>query len=323
MPDPNPAPDASSAIPADGSWKQAFGADALPALESFKEPGEFFKSYQTLNSELGALKEKPQTFDWRKELAGDDESLVKTFERYSTAKDAGKAYKEAVAKIRSGELAKPLPKDATPEQITEWRKGNGIPEKPEGYFAQLPNGRVIGEQDAPLFNEVAAKLHTHNVPPAAMHELVEWYYSLEDKDSAALSQAEKQHEAEASKALREAWGNDFAANEGHLSNYISGLDEGLQKTFIEGFGGDGRKLMHNPAFKQWLSNIAREFNPVGFITPGGNETAMASLDQEIAKYQKMAGNQHSEYWKGPMAESHQANFLKLLQRKEALEKRAQ
>ena len=246
---------------------------------------------------------------------------MKTFERYSTAKDAGKAYKEAVAKIRSGELAKPLPKDATPEQVAEWRKGNGIPEKPEGYFEKLPNGRVIGEQDAPLFNEVATKLHGHNVSPAVMHDLVEWYYGREDNESAALSQAEKQHESESQKALREAWGPDFAANESHLNNYIAGLDEGLQKAFSEGFGGDGRRLMHNPAFKQWLSNIAREFNPVGFIAPGGNESALANLDQEIAKYQKMAGNQHSEYWKGPMAATHQAAYLKVLERKEALEKR--
>lgn len=319
--DPNAAPGESPAIPAGGDWKQAFGTDAAPALESFKEPGDFFKQFQTVSTELTSLKEKGSTFDWRKELAGEDESLVKTLERYSAPKDLGKAYKEAVAKIRSGDLAKPLPKDATPEQVAEWRKGNGIPEKPEGYFEKLPNGRVIGQEDTPLFNEVAAKLHAHNVSPAAMHDLVEWYYGTQDSESAALSQVDKQHEVDATVALREAWGNDYAANESHLNNYLSGLDEGLQKAFKDGFGGDGRRLMHNPAFKQWLSNIAREFNPVGFVTPGGNETALASLDQEIAKYQKMSGNQHSEYWKGPMAQTHQANFLKLLERKEALEKR--
>jgi hypothetical protein len=180
---------------------------------------------------------------------------------------------------------------------------------------------VIGEADTPLFNEVATRLHNHNVPPAAMHDLVEWYYGLEDQESAQMSQIDKQHEVDAQKTLREAWGNDFAANESHLANYLAGLDEGLQKAFNEGFGGDGRRLMHNPAFKQWLSNIAREFNPTGFITPGGNETALANMDQEIAKYQKMAANQHGEYWKGPMAATHQASYLRLLERKEALEKR--
>ena len=74
---PNPAPNPGSAIPAGGDWKQAFGADATQALESFKEPGDFFKQYQTLSTELTALKEKPTTFDWRKDQAAQRQLRIK------------------------------------------------------------------------------------------------------------------------------------------------------------------------------------------------------------------------------------------------------
>jgi hypothetical protein len=315
------APNDGSANPAGGDWRTAFGAEASKTLESFKEPGEFLKAYQAVSTERDTLKSGAPAFDWRKEITGGDEKALKTFERFSTMQDAGKAYLEAVNKIRSGELAKPLPANATTEQVAEWRKANGIPEKPEAYFEKLPNGRVIGKDDQPLFNDVAAKLHAHNVSPAAMHELVEWYYQREDGESAKLSEADKAEAKAAEDKLREAWGPDYRANENHLENYLTGLPEGLQKAFRDGFGGDGRKLMHNPEFKQWMSNIAREFNPQGMVTPGGNESSMQTINEELAKLTKMAGDHSSDYWRGPLAGGHQKRMLELLAAQDKLSKR--
>jgi hypothetical protein len=241
--------------------------------------------------------EPSASFDWRKEISGGDDKALKTFERFSTIKDAGKAYLEAVNKIRSGELAKPLPADATPEQVSEWRKGNGIPEKPEAYFEKLANGRVIGEGDQPLFNEFATSIaHKHNLKPEVMSDIVEWYYKLGDTESQQLTDVDRQHAKESEDVLRTAWGNDYRANENHVANYLSGLSEPLQKSLREGFGGDGRKLTHNPDFMQWLSGIAREMNPMGFVSPGGNETHMASIEDEISKLATMSAKQPKEYW---------------------------
>jgi hypothetical protein len=261
-------------------------------------------------------------YDWRKEITGGDEKALKTFERFSTIQDAGKAYLEAVNKIRSGELAKPLAKDAKPEEVAAWRHANGIPEKPEGYFEKLPNGRVIGKDDLPMFNEVASKLHGHNIPPAAMHDLVEWYYGLADKESATISEADKAEARAAEDTLRKAWGDDYRANENHLENYITGLPEGLQKSFREGFGADGKKLMHNPDFKLWLANIAREFNPAGMVAVGGNEGQATSINDELTKLITMSGNQHGPYWKGPEAAKHQARHMQLIDAQNRLAARA-
>ena len=326
MPDPSTAaPNEGSANPAGGDWRATFaGSDAtiLETLKPFEKPTDFLKSWQDSSTELKTLKEKPPTFDWRKELAGEDEKAIKQFERFSTAKDAGKAYMEAQAKIRSGELAKPLAKDAKPEEVAAWRQANGIPEKPEGYFEKLPTGRVIGKDDLPVFNEVAAKMHGHNVPPAAMHDLVEWYYGLADAESAKISEADKAEARAAEDDLRKAWGDDYRANENHLENYLSGLPDGLQKAFREGFGADGKKLVHNPEFKQWLANIAREFNPAGMTAVGGNESHMQSIDSELANLVKLSGNQHSEYWKGPKASQMQARHEQLIDAQNKLKARA-
>lgn len=323
MPDPIAAPQVPAAIPANGAqpdWRASFaGEDAtvLETLKPFEKPTDFLKSWQDNSTELQTLKGKPAP-DWRKEIAGDDEKELKYLERYSSAKDYHKSNIEARNKIRSGELAKPLAGNATTEQIAEWRKANGIPEKAEGYFEKLPNGRVIGKDDLPLFNEVASKLHGHNISPAAMHDIVEWYYGMTDAESAKLSETEKTESKAVEDQLREAWGNDYRANENHLENYMAGLPEGLQKAFREGFGGDGKKLAHNAEFKQWMSNIAREHNPAGMITPGGNESQVKSIDAELSDLIKLSGNQHSKYWKGPDAARMQARHVELNAAKEKL-----
>lgn len=262
------------------------------------------------------------TFDWRKEITGGDEKALKTFERFSTIQDAGKAYLEAVNKIRSGELAKPLAKDAKPEEVAAWRQANGVPEKPEGYLDKLPNGRVIGKDDLPMFTEVAGKLHGLNAAPAVMHELAEWYYGLADKESAKISEADKADARGVEDVLRKTWGDDYRANENHLENYLAGLPEGLQKAFREGFGGDGKKLMHNPDFKLWFANIAREHNPAGMVSVGGNENQATSINDELTKLIKMSGDQHGAYWKGAEAAKHQARHMQLIDAQNRLAARA-
>src|SRR3546814_3644725 len=56
-----------------------------------------------------------------------------------------------------------LPIYATPEQIAEWRKEQGIPEKPEDYDLKFDNGLVIGEADKPLVAEFLKASHATNV----------------------------------------------------------------------------------------------------------------------------------------------------------------
>lgn len=295
-------------------------ADMQKSLATYKTPQDFYGAFTAQGAEIAKLKESGQ-FDWRKAIAGSDESASKLLERYATPDAFGKAHLEAVKKISAGEFAKPLPANATAEQVAAWRQANGIPEKPEAYFEKLPNGRVIGEADKAMFDEVAKELHGLNVQPAVIHKLVDWYYGMADKETATLAETDQREKQEFEDSLRQAWGNDYRANMNHLGNFMQGLSPELQKAFGEGFGGDGKKLMHNPAFVQWMASIAREFNPAGFVTPGGNENQMQSIDQELANLTKMSGNQHSDYWKGPMAEKHQARMRELLAAKDKLSKR--
>lgn len=297
MPDPNQNsgdPNANQ-NPSGGDWRTTFGADATQALSGFKEPGDFFKQFQTVSTELDGLKKSPPTFDWRKEMAGDDADFAKQLERFSTGKDFSKAFREAQTKIRSGELGKPLPKDATPEQIAEWREGNGVPEKPDGYFSSMPNGLVIGADDKPMFDAVAAKFHEHNVRPEVMHAVAQWYYGMQDEQVEAQKVADVEGKNKLAGALRTAWGNDFTSNSNVYASYIDSAPKEVKELLTQARGPDGNFVLYNPAIVSWLTAQAREINPAGHLVPNTGAGDMQSLQTEIDSIEKLMRTDRQAY----------------------------
>lgn len=320
MPDPNPAPSESSANP--GDWKASFGAESAEALKSFNTPADFFKSYNDASTELKTLKEKSATFDWRKELSGEDPDVMKYIERFTDGKSFGKAAVEAQKRIRSGELARPLPENATDQERAEWRKANGIPEKPEEYFAKLPDGLVIGKDDQPLFDEIGKLMHQHNVPPAAVHAITKWYYDLADRETGAVGEADKKHAQETIQVLRDKWGGDYRANIGQVMSYLDSLGGELKQQLMDATLPDGRRLFNSPDIVEWFATKARELNPAGVIIPASGGDAGKSIVEEMNSLEKMMGNLNSEYWKGSKAESLQARYRQLVEAKQKLDARA-
>src|SRR5687768_5990454 len=94
-----------------------------------------------------AVNEKPvdKADDWRKRVAGEDETFYKRLQRYPSEADLGKKLTELEKQI--SKLPPTLPKDATEEEKAPYRKKIGLPDAPEGYekALRLPEGTVIGE----------------------------------------------------------------------------------------------------------------------------------------------------------------------------------
>lgn len=281
---------------------------ASTALSSLKTPQDLLK----------ALEPKPDQSDWRKAISGGDEKAMKTFERFATMQDAGKAYLDAVARIRSGELLKPLPADAKPEQIKEYREALGIPEKPEGYFEKLPNGLVIGEDDKPLFDGFAKVMHDMHAPPAMMHKAVEWYYGMQDEQIKAQETADAQGKGTLETSLREAWGGDFQANANIYQSFIASAPEAVRDALTTARDIEGNYVLYKPEVVSWLVAQAREINPAGHIVPGAGEGAIASIKSEIESIEKTMRTNRSEYNRN---EKMQERYRQLIDARIKLEQR--
>jgi hypothetical protein len=274
---------------------KGFGEHAK-AFGDVKDPAAFAKTWTDTQTELAALKSKaPATFDWRKEIGGDDAEAQKVLARFTDPKMFFKSFDDAQKKIRAGEVAKPLAKDAKPEEVAEYRKANGIPEKPEGYFEKLPEGLVIGEDDKPLFNDFAKAMHDLNAKPETIHAAAKWYYQLQERESAETTAMDKKDSVATTAALKEKWGGDYTPNMKAIGVMLDGLGADLKATFLDATLGDGKRLMNSPEVMQLFAELALLKNPLAHVMPAGGAGDMKSLDSEIAAIEKVMKEDRRKY----------------------------
>lgn len=258
---------------------------------------------------------------WRADLVAGDEKAVKALERFATPQDLAKSYFEAQAKIRSGELAKPLAKDATPEQIKAYREGNGIPEKAEGYREKIPNGLVIGEDDIPIIDTVlAGPLHKHNIKPEVAHDIIQEYYKFQDQQVQAQQQADAQAKPALEAKLKETWGADFQANANIYQSFIAGAPEQVRESLTTARDNEGNFILYKPEVVSWLVQQAREINPAGHIVPPGGDSTISSVNTEIAAIEGLMRTNRQEYNRDA---AKQERLRQLYDAREKLQKRGQ
>lgn len=260
--------------------------------------------------------------DWRVRLADGDEKELKRLARFASEADVYKAYRELEKKKSSGELKAPLPKDATPEQLAEWRKDNGIPEAPDKYDLKFDNGLVIGEQDKPLIDEFVTKMHGENATPSQVKAAIASYYEILGKQQQELAEKDAAFKDEALEGLREEWGGDFKKNLNAVNGFLQSLPEDTRLAFENARTPDGKLIGNDPAIIKWLAATAYEINPAATIMPSSVTNPGAAIGDEIASIEKLIGDRNSEYWKGPNAEKLQSRYSELLSAREKISARA-
>lgn len=230
--------------------------------------------------------------DWREKMASGDEKLLGRLKRFNSPNDVTKSWLHADKKISEGAVKVPLPENATPEQLSVWRKDNGIPEAPEGYDLALDGGYVVGEADKPLVGEFVKEMHGVNADPRSVKAGLTAYYKI--LESQQIKQAEKDTDFKkaAEDELRTEWGGEFRS---HMNGITSLMDQAPAGVADNVFGArlaDGTRLGDNPAALRWLAGIARELNPAASVVPGSGRNADAAIADEMkaleAKHGTMA-----------------------------------
>lgn len=296
-PQANPAPAAPAAEPAPATIVSAApAAPAAPADPAAPAPAPVAGKWPD---------------DWRANLANGDEKIAKRLERFASPADVWKSYQSLEQKISSGDLKPGLPADATPEQIAEYRKLQGIPETPDGYLKDLPSGVVIGEQDKVLFNDFAKTMHEINASPATVHKALDWYYKFQGNLAAEDAKRDGDFRRTAEDALRSEWGNGYRENVDRAGEILTLAPESIRFQLQGARLPDGTLLGDHPDTLRWLANISRELSPVRTIVPSGGNPAQG-LNEELASWDAKIADRSSDYWKGPNAEANQARYRELL-----------
>lgn len=271
--------------PAPEHWSAALvgdNEDRATAMAGYETPADFFTANDIAT-------------DWRRGVAGDDDKYYADLQRFNTPADYGNSFREAQQTIRSGNLKAALGEDATDEDVQAYREANGIPLEVEGYFKNLPEGVVVGEDDQELFNQFAGEMHGLNVPPEVMHKVVDWYNGFAENEQAARLEADGVDKEEANVALRESWGADYTANMNLVTGFLkSTFGEEAEQQLLNGRFQDGRAFLNDPRIMQGLAAVARVVNPIHQLVPGGGDPEQ-TLNDEIAEIEGFMRTNRHEY----------------------------
>lgn len=238
--------------------------------------------------------------DWRNNMAGDDAKTLKRMERFNSPNDMYKSYIAMEQKQSSGEMKAALPEKPTDEELKTYRADNGIPEEAKGYFEDMPDGLVVGEDDKELFQSVADTFHGLNAPPEVMHALVGWYDKFQQDAAETLHESDQTYHKNSEDALRSEWGNEYRSNINMLNAFMeSSFSAGDGDTLLQARLPDGSIVGDNPEMVKALAATARLVNPAATLVPNAGADAGASIQDEIHSIKKLMGDKSSEYWKGP------------------------
>ncbi len=278
-------------------WKAQIAgdsADNLKSLEGFESPVELGTAFFDQSAAAVTAAEAAKNENWRTPFVGDDAKYAKRMEKFTTQEDYAKNFREMETLISAGNLLKPLPDDATEDDIKAYREQQGIPLEAEQYLENLPEGLVIGEDDKPIVADFMKTLHELNVAPAVGHAAIEWYNKFQEQHDASIKEQDKAHEDETTDALRERWGSEYRININIAKGALAELPEEKRAMFLDARMDDNRALFNDPDVMGWLAGVGRKINPTATIVGAGAGDAK-TVDARIAEIEATMGTK--EYTK--------------------------
>lgn len=224
--------------------------------------------------------------NWRTPFAGTDPKRAQAMERFTTPNDFAESYFKAQERIRSGDVLKPLPADATEDDIKSYREQQGIPLDPKEYLSNLPDGLVIGEVDLPVFEEFATVLHGLHASPAQVHGAIKWYNELEERTLASRHENEEKLKTVSEDTFREEWGSDYRKNTNLINALIDGQFGDGAESVRNAMLSTGNPLMSDSNVLRGLINISRVINPTGVLIDSEIGDQITSMETELDALKK-------------------------------------
>jgi hypothetical protein len=250
--------------------------------------------------------------DWRQKLAehvsaGDKKAYDKELKRLESMADPTNVYSSyrSIENTWASRNFIKLPgKDSKPEDIAEFNKALGVPEKPEDYFKdiKLESGAVIGDADKPLVDGFAQAVHKVGAPPQVVNAALNWYFKQQEDQAAALDEADEKFRLESERSLKEELGPAFKRK----TNAISSLfdiapggpdiknDKSLYARLMGGRTADGKMIGNDPDMVRFLVALAMDRNPAATVVEDGDQSGK-SIDAEIREIEQVMRTDRPRY----------------------------
>lgn len=231
--------------------------------------------------------------DWRETVSKEDAKVLARLQRYGSPEAALQALIAAQNRIASGELKPVLGKDATKEQLAEWRAAHGIPETHDKY--DLGKDVKVADADKPMFDVMFKAMHATNATPEHVASVVKTWYDLKQQVEEHQAAQDKRIATESEDALRTEWGAEFRRNMNLVHGLLDGSgSQGLKENVLGGRLADGTPIGSSPEALRMLLGVALTANPTGTVVPGGGGENGETIKTEVEKLQKIPANKKTE-----------------------------
>lgn len=272
---------------------------------------------------------------WREKMAeyaaaGDGKEkdrLLRQLGRYVDPAAIFAKTRELESKFSAGGLIKIPGKDATSEEIADFHKALGVPEKADDYIENihLDNGAVIGDADKPLLDSMLNVAHKAGATQPVVDAVVNWYYATQEEQAADLDESDDTFRRESESALKEEFGPTYRRHVNAIGSLFTGTPGGADINNSNSFyarlmGGrftDGQVIGNDPDMFRFLSWAVQEINPAATITEDGDQGGK-SIDEELKEIQKLHKEDEKKYWSNEV----QSRELELIAAKQKLQARA-
>ncbi len=193
--------------------------------------------------------------DWREKLAGNDEKMLARLRRFGSVNGVLRAYAELEKKVSGGGLKKALSDKPTAEELSAYRKENGIPEDAAGYEIQVPDG--LDKSVKQGMDAFAKEMHAINAPPAVVKAAADLYLRAENAAEQERYDFAQKQTIDNKATLKAEFGREFDAEVRRANSLLVTTMGEDAKEFMLTTLADGTKLGDNPAFVRFTAQIAR------------------------------------------------------------------
>lgn len=246
--------------------------------------------------------------DWRTQLAAGDARLERRLGRFASPRNVVDSLLAAELRLRGGADGPPDP-DADPAALAAWRAGQGVPEAPDGYAVELPDGVVLGQDDQPVVDAFLQAAHNANMTPDQVNGALGWYLEHHNQMTAEQTAADRAAHDQAVDRLRETWGPDYRAQVNVLHGLLDAAPEDLKQNFLGARMADGTLLGDCAPVLEWLASLALAANPRATLTPSGASGPGKALGDEIAAIERRMATDRDAYFKDEPAQARYRDLI--------------
>lgn len=249
---------------------------------------------------------------WREGIAGADDKDGKRLSRLGRFDHVGKVFDsmlEIEAKYKKADIRTPFPDEGNDTDKVKWRKNNGVPSEPAGYFDKVPDGMKVAEEDKAGMDTLATAMHAVHAPVGAMHAAMGAYNQHVKTVLAQQAQDDVKSKRDSDEALNQLYGADFLRNTNELTTWLGTAGEEVKDKILSSRMPDGTPLGNDPeVLKFWIREM-RKYQPLVNVPGLGAGDPVLAMTDEIAAIQKVMRTDFRAYSRDPVMK---ARYLELL-----------